>query len=141
MSGFVRSLTLDEAHALLPLVVDGLNMLRGLLLEERTLRGRIRQAGLAADPAAPPPLPDQARLEEVGAQAQACLDRIHALGAQVKGVEPFLVDFPAQLDGVPVLLCWREGEERITHYHGLDTGFASRKPIARAQAFGPTVLH
>lgn len=31
-------------------------------------------------------------------------------GIDLKGLAPLLIDFPAVLDGEPVLLCWLEGE-------------------------------
>ena len=40
-----------------------------------------------------------------------------------------LVDFPALIDGQEVLLCWRSDELEILWYHGLDNGFAGRRPI------------
>ncbi len=40
-----------------------------------------------------------------------------------------LVDFLHLRDGREVNLCWRYGEERITHWHGLNEGYASRKPL------------
>jgi hypothetical protein len=68
-------------------------------------------------------------LEFLEMQAQLHLGNIHNQGAQLKEIEPALVDFPSLLNGEEVLLCWREGEERITHYHGLYDGFAGRKKI------------
>ncbi|HEX8346789.1 MAG TPA: DUF2203 family protein [Actinoplanes sp.] len=40
-----------------------------------------------------------------------------------------LVDFPADLGGVPVLLCWLEGEAELGWYHRLDLGFAGRRRL------------
>jgi hypothetical protein len=40
-----------------------------------------------------------------------------------------LVDFPSIIDGEEVLLCWRSDEEDILFYHGLNEGYAGRKPI------------
>ena len=40
-----------------------------------------------------------------------------------------LLDFPCNVDGRVVLLCWRMGETSITHWHGTEEGFAGRKPI------------
>jgi hypothetical protein len=50
-------------------------------------------------------------------------------GLQVKGVAPLLLDFPATLDGVEVLLCWLENEPDLAWYHRLDVGFAGRRPL------------
>jgi hypothetical protein len=54
---------------------------------------------------------------------------IDAIGVQVKDLDIGLLDFPCEVDGKIVLLCWKLGEEGITHWHGTDEGFASRKPI------------
>lgn len=40
-----------------------------------------------------------------------------------------LVDFPAIIDNEEVLLCWRSDEDDIRFYHGIEEGFAGRKPI------------
>jgi hypothetical protein len=51
---------------------------------------------------------------------------------QVKDLEKGLLDFPCEVEGEIVLLCWLWGEEKITHYHGLEDGFAGRKPVTEA---------
>ncbi len=58
-----------------------------------------------------------------------CLAEIEATGAQVKDMDNGLLDFPCVVEGETILLCWKLGEERITHWHGLEEGFAGRKPI------------
>ena len=54
---------------------------------------------------------------------------LDALGVQVKDIELGLVDFPADRRGETVLLCWKVGEEAIGFWHGLDEGYAGRKPL------------
>ena len=66
--------------------------------------------------------------------AQALLDeKLTALGdvdeLQVKGLAPLLLDFPAELDGEAVLLCWLEGDRELQWYHRLDLGFAGRRRL------------
>ena len=58
-----------------------------------------------------------------------CVNRIHGLGAIVKDLDEGLVDFPASHAGEEVLLCWKVGEEAVAFWHGLDEGFAGRKPL------------
>lgn len=58
-----------------------------------------------------------------------CVEEIQALGAQVKDLELGLVDFPARRGDQVVLLCWRVGEDEIAYWHGLEEGFAGRKPL------------
>ena len=64
----------------------------------------------------------EARLDEL-------MTAVQQTGAELKGVAPLLVDFPADLDGVPVLLCWLEGEPELGWYHRLDLGFAGRRRL------------
>ena len=54
---------------------------------------------------------------------------IDATGVQVKDLDIGLLDFPCEVDGRIVLLCWKLGEKGITHWHGVSEGFAGRKPI------------
>ena len=58
-----------------------------------------------------------------------CLGQIAALGGLPKGLDPALVDFPHRLGKKEVYLCWKAGEKSITHYHGVDEGFAGRRPL------------
>ena len=69
----------------------------------------------------------QAELARVG--AARCVNRIHGLGAIVKDLDEGLVDFPASHTGEEVLLCWKVGEDAVAFWHGLDEGFAGRKPL------------
>ena len=64
----------------------------------------------------------EARLNELMAEVQGT-------GVELKGVAPLLLDFPAELDGAPVLLCWLEGEAELTWYHRPDLGFAGRRRL------------
>jgi hypothetical protein len=58
-----------------------------------------------------------------------CVNEIHGRGAIVKDIDQGLVDFPAVREGEEILLCWRLGEDEITHWHSLEEGFAGRKRL------------
>lgn len=57
------------------------------------------------------------------------LAEIEEIGVQVQDLEEGLLDFPCTIDGTTVMLCWKLGEELITHWHSTDDGFAGRKPL------------
>jgi hypothetical protein len=59
----------------------------------------------------------------------ACAERINARGAEIKSLEEGLLDFPSEREGEEILLCWKLGEEKIRYWHGVDEGFAGRKPL------------
>jgi len=54
---------------------------------------------------------------------------LEEIGCVFKGFEEGLVDFYGQLDGREMFWCWKQGEERISHWHELEAGFAGRQPI------------
>jgi len=64
----------------------------------------------------------QARLDEL-------MSEIQSAGAELKGFAPLLVDFPSERAGVPILLCWLEGDLDLAWYHRVDLGFAGRRPL------------
>jgi len=66
---------------------------------------------------------------ERGMELARCIEAIAEIGAQVKDLDRGLLDFPAQRDGEDILLCWHVGEDEIRYWHGLDEGFAGRKPL------------
>lgn len=71
----------------------------------------------------------RADLEAAHATLREIVTRFADEGVQVKDVDSGLIDFPAEIDGEPVLLCWKVGEERIEFWHTLEGGFAGRRPI------------
>ncbi|HEY0486047.1 MAG TPA: DUF2203 domain-containing protein [Mycobacteriales bacterium] len=115
--------TVDEAR-------EELARLRPVLDEIVSVRGDATEIAAALTPGGTPTslggLPElkaaQARLDEL-------MTTVQQTGAELKGFAPLLVDFPADLDGVPVLLCWLEGDPGLDWYHRLDLGFAGRRPL------------
>src|SRR6202021_503438 len=71
------------------------------------------------------------KAERVKAEQRAkdALAEIDSIGVQVKDIDIGLLDFPCEVEGQIILLCWKLGEKSITHCHGTQEGFASRKPI------------
>jgi hypothetical protein len=61
---------------------------------------------------------------------------IDSIGVQVKDLDIGLLDFPCQVEDEIVLLCWKYGEEKIEFWHGMEEGFAGRKPIDQRIARG-----
>lgn len=57
------------------------------------------------------------------------IDELHAVGVELKDFEKGLIDFPAIHGDREVLLCWKRGEKKVTHWHEVDAGFAGRQPV------------
>jgi hypothetical protein len=117
-----RSFTVAQARELMPAVLsrgDELIEVRANLVELQTSLAAGERSPLGGLPEAKA---YQARLSEL-------LGWFPAQGIDLKGFAPLLLDFPAELDGEPVLLCWLEGEAELGWYHRLPLGFAGRRRI------------
>jgi hypothetical protein len=130
-----RSFTLDEALSLLPVLesllrtaIASKKVMETIDIEQQELNHRIfLNGGMFLDVV---PLARR-KAERVKAEQRAkdAIAEIEAIGVQVKDLDIGLLDFPCQVDGRTILLCWKMGEKSITHWHGTDEGFAGRKPI------------
>ena len=76
---------------------------------------------------------DTDRLEKLKREIQEGLGRIAEMGGVTKDLTLGLVDFRHLRDGREVNLCWKYGEREIRFWHGLDEGYASRKPLEGGQ--------
>ena len=129
-----RHFTPEEANALLEQVrpvAESLVAHRRAFTVAAARRARLTQRisgnGGDFDPQEPSELDEQLQRE---AEAVAgAVEELQALGVLVKDLDRGLVDFPALRDGEEVLLCWRVGEREIAYWHGLEEGFAGRKPL------------
>lgn len=116
-----RTFTLSEAHDFVPALtahVERLVLLRADLADAH--------AALSTGADAPGGLPEVKALE---ARLQEAVDWFGAMGIQLKGIAPVIVDFPSELDGQRVLLCWLEGESALEWFHPEGTGFIGRRRL------------
>jgi len=71
--------------------------------------------------------------DKVAEQLAQSVEEIQQTGCVVKDLETGLVDFPSLRGGEKVFLCWKLGEAHIGYWHGIEEGFAGRKPLDEAQ--------
>ena len=104
--------------------------LRPTLDEIIALRADAAELAAAQQDGGPPTsLGGLPELKAVQARLDELVTHVQQSGAQLKGLAPVLLDFPAELDGVPVLLCWLEGDSELAWYHRVDLGFAGRRRL------------
>ena len=51
------------------------------------------------------------------------------LGLEPKSAVDGLIDFPCEMDGRIVYLCWKLGEPELLYFHELADGFLGRQPL------------
>ncbi len=118
--------TPEEANAALPRARALVQRMASALEGARNL---VREFGVSDATQ----LAQHPRAAEVGTFQREILEvqkELSAMGVEVKGSEPVLLDFPGLRFGVEVCLCWREGEERIDFWHPHHSGVAGRAPLA-----------
>jgi len=130
-----RTFTLSEAEALLPVLESLLRsaMQAKALIEEidaelESLKSRIFvNGGTSVNILAVSRRKDER--EKAIQRAKDAVAEIDAAGVQVKDLDIGLLDFPCVVGEEVILLCWKLGEQGITHWHSTTEGFAGRKPI------------
>ena len=126
-----RTFTVDEANRTLPLVR---RIVEDVVRQHRVWREKILELDLVATSSRSGEPHDRAiRLER---EAQALAREIDGyqreldeLGIQLKDRRLGLVDFPSDMSGRTVLLCWRLGEAEVQFWHDEDAGYAGRQPL------------
>ncbi len=125
--------TLEEASALLPRlqeILDEMQQKKALLDSIRSELASMRRAAAGNGHLLEDELTrKQGEAETVGKRLNSLLAELTDMGCELKGLEQGLIDFPAEREGRPVYLCWRLGEEQITFWHEVDSGFAGRQPL------------
>jgi hypothetical protein len=131
----MKTFTLDEAQAMLPLVEKLLNRAleskraaESIDQELTDLARRIHMAGgmmVDVEKVAARRLEMQTQIQ----RARETLQEIDEIGIQIKDLDTGLLDFPCRIEEEIVLLCWKSGEAAIEHWHTVESGFKGRQPI------------
>lgn len=139
--------TVEQANATLPLVR---RIVEDVVREHRRWQEKILELELVAStaasaataaagdkPAAAAPSDERVAAIERDAMAIArdidTFEReLEELGIVLKDRRLGLIDFPGEIDGRRVFLCWRLGEPMVQYWHDLDSGYAGRQPLPAA---------
>ena len=132
-----KRFTLIEAESLLPeietLIREAVSLKSQYQEAEQALQSLAQrvamQGGVMVDRAAV--LQNRAQRDRHGEALKAAIEKIQEYGCVIKDLDIGLVDFPTLFRGQEVYLCWKMGESGIGYWHGVDEGFAGRKPIDR----------
>jgi hypothetical protein len=123
--------TVDQANRTIPLVR---RIVRDLVDGFATWQARVREFEVAtAQSRADRP---SARAEELqrdtqrlAQEIQGFVSELRGLGVEPKGFDIGLVDFPSEVGGRTVYLCWKLGEESVQYWHEADAGYSGRQPL------------
>jgi hypothetical protein len=130
---FEKFFSAEEANELIPRLE---HLMREIQVAADALRRRVEELAAGEPELMALELPDLiARFPELRTHASRMAEaasQIESLGCFLKDIDQGLVDFPCDVGGEAVFLCWQFGEPHIVAWHPLDGGFAARKPLPGA---------
>ncbi|HTO22360.1 MAG TPA: DUF2203 domain-containing protein [Spirochaetia bacterium] len=114
---FKRLFTPSDAERTLPLV-------RQIVADVLETGRRIRELDKEAD---------AGEIADLEAELEEHLRELESIGCFYKdwNFSIGLVDFPAEIDGETVFLCWRSDESELSWYHPVEEGYQGRRPLRR----------
>ena len=126
-----QSFTVDQANRTLPLVR---RIVRDIVESYAIWQAKVRDFEVAtaqsrADRPSPHAEELQRQAQELAREIQGFVGELRELGVEFKGFDLGLVDFPSEIEGRTVYLCWMLGEDSVKYWHEVDAGFAGRQPL------------
>jgi hypothetical protein len=119
----------DQANHALPLV-------RAIVADVRRTRAEHKEALARYEALNATPLPQQQELNRLHRalihceeEREQCLRELSDLSVVLEHAEEGVCDFPAELEGRSVMLCWHPGDESLEFFHGRDETYAVRRPL------------
>jgi hypothetical protein len=130
-----KNFTVSEAQTLLPVLESLLRGAQKTALRVAELDSEMQQlnqriflcGGMHVDVVAA--ARRRGEREKAVQSTKETISEIDSIGVQVQSLEEGELDFPCQLGGELVLLCWKIGEPAITHWHGMEDDADARKPF------------
>ena len=126
-----RLFNVDEANRTLPLVR---RIVEDVVRQHRIWREKILELDLVSSStrAEEPRLRAEVlekEAQELAREIDGYQKELDDLGIQLKDRRLGLVDFPSEMAGKRVLLCWRLGESEVQFWHEEDAGYSARQPL------------
>jgi hypothetical protein len=124
--------TVDHANRTLPLVRK---IVEDIVREHRRWQESIVELDLLGS-VSRPDLPDpravelEKKIQRIAREIDAFQGELEAIGIQLKDRRIGLIDFPSEMDGRRMLLCWQLGEPSVQYWHEVDSGYAGRQPLS-----------
>jgi hypothetical protein len=127
VSKFREHFTVEEANALLPSILSIFERVHAIREEMSEHQEEFEQTHKAA-----PTNGGSRDGSEMVSQSEAVgrlLMELEDKGIVLKDIDAGLIDFPHMREDEEVFLCWKIGEQRVTHWHALNAGFRGRQPL------------
>lgn len=128
----MQHFTVEQANRTLPLVR---RIVEDIVDQHRRWRETIVELDLLSQSAAADAIRAEdlvRRARDLSRELEAYQRELRDLGIQLKDPRLGLIDFPSEIGGRSVLLCWRLGEPEVQFWHEANAGYAGRQPLSPA---------
>ncbi len=127
----MKRFTVEQANRTLPLVG---RIVEDIVRHYARWRELVREFELhAGSSSVERPVPEaeaaQRQLQQLAREIDEFLAELREIGVEFKSYDLGLVDFPSEMDGRLVYLCWKLGEPAVGYWHETDAGFAGRRRL------------
>jgi hypothetical protein len=122
-----RRFTLEEANRSLPLVKRVVGDIVKTHAQAMKLQHEVERQSTAKQQSST----IQTELDACMVKLEDFVDELSEIGCELKDYQMGLIDFVGRHEGRDVYLCWKLGEEQITHWHEVDSGFAGRQSVSK----------
>jgi len=128
-----RVFTIEEANKFLPQITALLKLLQAKRDEVSRAEVKIDSLELIADMKSEVDKGEFTKLIELHQvlvrEFYAIVEEIHSFGCYLKDVDMGLIDFYGLVEGKVVFYCWHLGEEKVSYWHEVGSGYASRQSL------------
>jgi len=126
--------SVEEANALLPWVVEQLDAATAAIARSIQLRDEIKRLQGISHSTEGGDVGRQLADASKSAKSELenytdAMELLSGKSILVRDLVSQLIDFPGELNGQHIWLCWIKGDPKVAHWHNTNTGFASRQPI------------
>ena len=129
-----QSFTLDQAN-------NALVFVRPILEDIQNIWHELRKLKIEENP-------DEDEIHIRMEKIEHFIEELQQVGCVLKDLERGIIDFPSYFKDQPIYLCWRLGEEKIEHWHSINTNYKGRHEIDEefilhntAEANSPVFVH
>lgn len=134
----VQYFTIDDANRMLPLVRaitgDIVELANDLEDRQDRLNALCDRQADRDDPYSEEVRQMQQEIEEDDSRLEDFILELVDLGVELQDAIVGEVDFRTRIDGREVVLCWKLGEDEVTHWHTEEAGFAGRQSLLQEAA-------
>ena len=121
-----RHYTVEQANAAIDWVRERIDRMRSARVELGDEEARAALSDAAPGNGGGPP---GVVVSNAFVELREALGELQAIDVVLRDLDRGLIDFPSLRDGREVYLCLEDGEDEISFWHDLETGFGGREPL------------